>query len=92
MTTVASTSLNAYFGHVLPHIGEKQKQVFEVIRKHGPVTNEQIASLLNWKINRVTGRTNELEDEGMVRVAYKAPCPITGYNAKHWVEVRDTLF
>lgn len=84
----ASTSLQAYFSTVLPSLNKRQREVYEVIKEHGPLTNEQIASLLNRRINQVTGRTNELEKLGRVVVAKRGPCPITGFCAKHWV-IRD---
>ena len=70
------TSLMAY-SEILENLGEKQKKVYSVIRKYKSINNKMIARVLNWKINSVTGRVNELRKQHIVLMDKKKPCPIT---------------
>lgn len=71
-------------------LGEKQRIVFEVIRQHGPVTNEEINKILGWDaINRIVGRTFELRHYGKNKLALVVPdikrkCTVTGETATPW--------
>lgn len=60
------TSLLAYLD-AKEKIGDKQQKVYDAIKKLGKCTDQQIASLLNWTINRVTPRRGELHHKGMVK-------------------------
>ena len=46
-------------------LGEKQKAVLKAL-SGGPKTNQEIAEWLNWPINTVTPRTNELVKKKIV--------------------------
>lgn len=71
-------------------LGKMQRIVFEVIKEHGPVTNEEINKILGWKaINRVVGRTFELRSYGiekkpLVVFAGKRICTVTGNICSTW--------
>lgn len=52
-----------------PTVGKKQKTVYGVIKHHSPTTNRNIAHVLGWEINRVTGRVTELVNKGMVKAS-----------------------
>ena len=58
MRRVANTSQWAY-DSIGKQLGEMQSIVFRVIGRHQPLNNEQIAYVLGWPINRVTGRQIE---------------------------------
>ena len=47
-------------------LGERQADVLSAIEKYQPVSNLQLANILNWPINSVTGRVKELREMGMV--------------------------
>lgn len=79
---LAHTSKSAY-DSIRDSLGAKQRQVYDVIRRNEPVTNEQIAYLLGWEINRVTGRVNELVKMGFVAQMGHAKTK-SGRNAKAW--------
>lgn len=64
--TVNSLSIAAY-SKIHDSLGKRQKIVYGVIQKHGPVTNLQISEILGWPINCVTGRTKELRDRKVVK-------------------------
>lgn len=51
---------NRSYGQI-ERIGDKQQTVLDVIRKYPQgISDRDIALLLGWPINRVTGRRNEL--------------------------------
>lgn len=78
---IADTSLQAF--RELKDINHKQQTVLSCIYYNGPVCNYQIAELLDWEINRVTPRVNELNAMGKIELAYKDISP-TGRKAKFW--------
>src|SRR5690625_8032644 len=55
-------------------MGEAQLAVYDVIRRNRDVTNREIAGILGWEINRVTGRTHELRKMGLVAEGPTPPC------------------
>lgn len=79
---IAETSRLAY--QSIKELGNKQRQVYDVIKEYEPVTNEQIADLLGWSINRITGRVNELAKMGYV-VQHGYGRTRAGRTAKQWV-------
>lgn len=64
-------------------IGFKQQQVLSVLEEFGPACNYQIAQALDWAVNRVTPRTNELVKLGKV-VFYKKDIGPTGKRVIFW--------
>lgn len=55
------TSLQAYESEIRPKLGEKQEAVRQLLLAYPEgLTNAEIGELLEWTINRVTPRTNEL--------------------------------
>lgn len=63
--SLANTSLFAY--NSIQELGNKQMEVFEKIVELQPCSNKTIAESLNWEINRVTGRVNELAKKGLIK-------------------------
>lgn len=61
MSDVRKTSLLAW-SEVKQGLGKKQKEVLEVIRYNPGVCNQDIAEILGWSINCVTGRCKELRE------------------------------
>ncbi len=52
---------------LLEHLNEKQQAVYDVICQYpAGISDRDIALLLGWSINRVTGRRNELARMGKV--------------------------
>ena len=57
---------NRSYGQI-EHIGDKQQTVLDVISKYpAGISDRDVALLLGWPINRVTGRRNELARMGKV--------------------------
>ena len=63
--SMSFTSMKAYDS--LQELGNKQSEVFEKIEELQPCSNKDIAKSLNWEINRVTGRVNELAKKGLIK-------------------------
>jgi len=94
-TQVRDTSLEAYFGEVVPKLSQMQAEVLTVFYDN-PVldfTNMEVAEELGWSINRVTPRTYELRGKGKNNPlkhnppligSRKRPCRVTGRTAWAW--------
>lgn len=63
--SMSKTSLFAY--NSIQELGNKQMEVFEKIVELQPCSNKTIAESLNWEINRVTGRVNELAKKRLIK-------------------------
>jgi len=65
-TAMQDTSLLAYES-IKPALGKRQQQVYNMLMGKGTaLTNCEIAECLNWPINCVTPRVNELVKAGIV--------------------------
>jgi len=71
-------------------LGDKHRQIYDVIKQHGPVTNEEINKILGWKaINRIVPRVFELRHFGLEKKALVVPdikriCTVTGNCVSTW--------
>ena len=90
-----STSLEAYFGEVVPKLSQMQSAVLKVFFDNPAMdlTNMEIADDLGWSINRVTGRTYEMRGQGknnplkhnpVLIESRQRPCRVTGNTAWAW--------
>ena len=66
------------------NISKRQLEVLEAIMDLGTATNRMIAKHLDWEINRVTGRVNELTNKGFVKVAGDYLDPETNKTVNMW--------
>lgn len=72
-----------------PHISKSQDAVLKIIRAHPEgLTDAEINHYLNWTINRVTPRRNELVKMGLIYNAGRRECRKThstahAYKAKY---------
>jgi len=91
MTQMLETSLEAY-DLIKLKLSQKRAEVLKVIEDNEPVCDFQIAYILGWPINCVTGRRNELEKLGLIGKSHKGTSP-TGRAAYFWkVNKPNTLF
>ena len=67
-------------------LGYNQKQVFAAIRMYPNSTNQELAQILDWQINRITGRVNELRKMNLIEDGGKRKDRITGNTAHTWRE------
>lgn len=58
------TSIEAYYS--LVKVNQKQKMVLDTIKQIYPCTDQDIATKLDWPINRVTPRRGELEKLSLI--------------------------
>lgn len=63
---------------------QSRQKVFSAIQKLQPCTNQQIAKYLGWEINKITGRTRELVEKGLVQCAFKQPDIESGRLVNFW--------
>ena len=82
MRKVANTSRWAY-GSIRKQLGEMQSIVLRTIGLAQPVNNEQIAYILDWPINCVTGRCTELHKMGFIQIE-KVALNGRGRRVKFW--------
>lgn len=86
-------SLKMWLNQVAPTLSGRQIKVMEVFEHdpEGDFTNEELACALEWGINRVTGRVQELRGEGprgakvaLLELSRVRECHITHNQAKAW--------
>ena len=68
----------------LEDISEKQRKVYKAIKRLKTASDARIAKFLNWPINCVTGRRNELVTAGLVEFAAKKYNPETNRSVCTW--------
>jgi DNA-binding MarR family transcriptional regulator len=66
------------------HLGYAQKQVLIAVEQYPNSTNNELAGILDWQINRITGRINELRKLNLVVDGGKRKDRITGNTAHVW--------
>ncbi len=82
--SVQDTSLKAYFGEVVDTLGARQRAVLEAFTKKEDFTNAELAEFLQWPINTVTPRTNELVKRRLLIEAKRRACKVTGRTVIAW--------
>lgn len=77
------TSITSYF-EIEPELGQRQEEVFLVLKDLGEATNTMIAKRMNLPINSITPRVFELRQKHLVTESYRDICPITKRRAIFW--------
>lgn len=81
---VRDTSKQAY-NSILPALGDKQKDVLRVIRRHPRgIALFELPDQLGWPINAISGRVTELSRKGLIEIIGEKINPQTGRKAKIW--------
>lgn len=80
------TSGAAYHGTKVSTRDFCRQQVLIAVKKLQPCTDREISEYLNWPINSVTPRRNELVASGQVVLAKKDPDPKTNRTVNFWME------
>lgn len=82
---IQDTSTKADTEEIAPNLGRKQAAIRRLLLVNPQgMTNAEIARALEWTINRVTPRTNELVKLGAVVDAGTRSCRVTGRTAHVW--------
>lgn len=87
--TVAATSRESF--DALRECGALSRQkviVLATVAKQFPITRSQIEVHSGMRLSAVCGRVNDLVGAGLLEVAHKGRCPITGYPAEY-LELTD---
>ena len=86
MTHVANTSIHAWMNEVAPTLGARQIAVAELFEQHPErdFTNSEIATALEWSINRITPRVKELREFGILTLSTRRACRVTGRLVQAW--------
>ncbi|MFB6213936.1 MAG: hypothetical protein ABEJ07_05230 [Candidatus Nanohaloarchaea archaeon] len=88
MTEVAETSISAY--HDILESGQVSEQATKVLKAlqaldHPPTINElSMGPLAGWQKSTISGRLNDLKDEGLVHVPGKRADKHNNRKAKIW--------
>lgn len=82
-TKMRATSIDAYYS--IDDLPTRRRAVFNALKTLTTACNLDVADYLNWSINRVTPRMNELvNDEKLVEEAYRGFCKQTGRRVIFW--------
>lgn len=60
---------NKSFGEILDHLGNRQREVYNIIKNYGPLCSEDVAEILEVFPHQVTPRILELRKAGIVEFA-----------------------
>ena len=82
--TVADTSLMAY-DKVLEKLNHKQRVVLDGFKRYGPITNKELAKRMGIEINKITPRSGELRDQGLIQLVGSRR--VDGFFSKVWEAV-----
>ena len=66
-------------------LSNNQKLVYEALSKLGESTDAEISRHLEWPINQITPRRNELVDTGLIVCCRKRVCNVTKTRVKAWM-------
>lgn len=80
---IQQTSMMAYLEN-MKTLGSRQQAVLKAISTRDGICNQELAEMLGWPINSVTGRTKELVERGYVEEAFKDVYPPTNRTVIYW--------
>ena len=60
---IQQTSMLAFLTDVKPKLNQKQHEVYRAIEAHGPITNKQLAEVMDRPVNTITPRVLELREK-----------------------------
>jgi Mn-dependent DtxR family transcriptional regulator len=67
--SIAETSLDAYIQKKRDGtLTEDQEAVYQIIKKHGPISCKQTALKMNRFPNEISGRFTELRDQELIKI------------------------
>ena len=78
----------AYFDS-LEELPKSRKQVFNMIKKYGPISSQEIARMLMFGINRVSGRITELQKTFHINSAGSKKNSYSKHRNTLWVSINN---
>jgi hypothetical protein len=85
MTNIQSTSLEAFI-HIQRSLNRLQDEVLKAARTQPNVTDQELAYMLKWPINRITPR-RELVLKGLMEEAGRRKCRVGTREVMSWKAV-----
>jgi DNA-binding MarR family transcriptional regulator len=79
---IQQTSMMAFLTDVKPKLNQKQHEVYRAIEQYGPITNKQLAEVMNRPVNTITPRVLELRQKRHIVSCYIAEDG--GRKAHYW--------
>jgi predicted transcriptional regulator len=61
-------SIANYENKIKPELNVRQKEIYDLIKKFGELTSNDVAIYLNVRLNTISGRFSELRDSGKIKV------------------------
>jgi predicted HTH transcriptional regulator len=80
---IQSTSLEAFI-HIQRSLNRLQNEVLKAARTQPNVTDQELAYMLKWPINRITPRRGELVEKGLVEEAGRRKCRVGTREVMSW--------
>lgn len=77
------TTSHLAFLEILPTLNNRHQSVLKAFGESN-FTNNELAHHLDWPINTITPRVNELVKRGLLEEFERRPCKITGRTAIVW--------
>ena len=84
------TSIQAY-KDIFCELGNRQKQVYDLLKINIPMNNLMISKALNKPINSITPRIYELRKKNLVFHAFTKNCKFTSKQTKYWSVSENSL-
>lgn len=81
---VQNTSMDSFHSFTPEELGDRQRAVYEELLK-GPGSNRELSERMNWPINTITPRVNELREMGAVIDAGKQHDDVTNRDVIVWM-------
>ncbi len=75
---------NKAFEEIQPHLSARQFSVCKIIHQYGPISTEQIASMLRVYPHTLTPRVKELRELGLVEFAGTSISDVSGRTVSLW--------
>ena len=85
---VADTSIEAWI--IINERKQPQREgvrVYQMLSKIQPATSRRLGEILNLERGNITRCLKDLENAELIKVAYKAKCPVTNMKVKHYAKV-----
>ncbi len=75
---------NKAFEEIQPHLSGRQLSVYKIIHRYGPISTEQIASLMKVYPHTLTPRVKELRQLELVEFAGTSVSDVSGRTVSLW--------
>lgn len=83
---IRDTTIKAWLNEIAPTLQAREVQILEVFEREPDrtFTNSELAALLGWQINRITGRVKHLREITVLEDAGRRACRVTQRDVHAW--------